>query len=324
LGALEKVSGVAAKYFAVWVVLFSGVAFFVPQLAGLTGYVSLLLGLVMFGMGLTLTGSDFARVFRRPGAVAVGVAPQFTVMPLVAFGLAYSLSLPPQLAFGVILLGCCPGGTASNVIAYLSRGDVPLSVSMTAVSTALAPLATPLLMLLLAQRWLPVDAAGLFLSIVQIVLVPVALGVLVNTFFGGAVRRVSSLLPLVSVVGIVVIVMAIVAANRGDLPAVAPLVLAIVVVYNLFGYLLGYGIGRALGVGASGRRAIVVEVGMQNSGLAATLATTVHSGGVAALPGAIFSIWHNISGPLLATYWRRRPVESAAPGTRPQPTGIST
>lgn len=323
MGALERVSGVAAKYFAAWVVLFSAVAFFVPQLAGLTGYVPLLLGLVMFGMGLTLTARDFVRVFRRPWDVAVGVAAQFTVMPLVAFGLAYSLSLPPGLAAGVILLGCCPGGTASNVIAYLSRGDVPLSVSMTAVSTVLAPLATPALMLLLAQRWLPVDALGLFLSIVQIVLVPVALGVLVNTFFGGAVRRVSSVLPLVSVAGIVVIVMAIVAANADNLLAVGPFVLAIVVVHNLCGYLLGYGIGRALGVGPAGRRAIVVEVGMQNSGLAATLATA-HIGGAAALPGAIFSVWHNISGPLLATYWRRRPVEASAPGTSPQPTGVST
>ncbi len=248
------------------------------------------------------------------------MAAQFTVMPLVAFGLSSSLSLPPQLAVGVILFGCCPGGTASNVIAYLSRGDVPLSVSMTAVSTVLAPLATLALVLLFAGFWLAVDAAGLFVSIVQIVLVPVALGVLVNTFFGGAARRVSPALPLVSVVGIVVIVMAIVAANAENLLAVGPLVLVVVVLHNLFGYLLGYGIGRVLGVEASGRRAIVVEVGMQNSGLA----TTVYSGGVAALPGAIFSVWHNISGPLLATYWRRRPVEAAAPGTRPQPTGIST
>lgn len=150
MAALERVSGVAGKYFALWVMLAAAVAFFMPPLAALTGYIASLLGLVMFGMGLTLTASDFARVFRRPAGVALGVAGQFTIMPLTAFVLALALRLPPELAVGVILLGCCPGGTASNVITYLARGDVSLSVSMTAVSTVLAPLATPLLVLLLA------------------------------------------------------------------------------------------------------------------------------------------------------------------------------
>jgi bile acid:Na+ symporter, BASS family len=307
MGFLQRVGGVAGRYFAVWVVLGAVVAFFVPALAGITAYINVLLGVVMFGMGLTLTGGDFARVFRRPKDVAIGVAAQFTVMPVVAFLLAYFLNLPPELAVGVVLLGCCPGGTASNVIAYLARGDVALSVSMTSVSTILAPLATPALMLLLAGRWLPIDAGGLFLSIVQIVLVPVLLGVLVNTFFRPAVRRAVSVLPLVSVVVIVVIVMGVIAANSENLLTVGPLVFAVVVAHNLAGLLLGYGIGRALGLGAAQKRAISVEVGMQNSGLSAALATT-YFGGLAALPGAIFSVWHNISGPALATYWSRRPA----------------
>jgi BASS family bile acid:Na+ symporter len=188
---------------------------------------------------------------------------------------------------------------------------------MTSVSTILAPVMTPLLMLLLAGSWLPVEAGALFVSIVQIVLVPVLLGVLVNTFFGRAVSRVRPALPLVSVVAIVVIVAGVVAASADQILTVGPLVLLIVVVHNLSGLLLGYGVGALLGLGAAQRRAISVEVGMQNSGLAAGLAAT-YFGGVAALPGAIFSVWHNISGPLLATYWSRRPVKEDAEGSRPE------
>jgi bile acid:Na+ symporter, BASS family len=273
LGTLERISGIAGKYFALWVVLASAVAFFVPPLAVLTEYTTLLLGIIMFGMGLTLTGSDFARVFRRPAGVALGVAGQFTIMPLVAFVLALALRLPPELAAGGILLGCCPGGTASNVITYLARGDVSLSVSMTAVSTVLAPLLTPLLMLLFAGSWLPVDAGSLFVSIVQIVLLPVAAGVAVNTFLGGVVRRVRPALPLVSVIGIIVIVAGIVAASAASLLTVGPLVLLVVVLHKLAGYALRHGVGSALGMAPSQRRAMVVEVGRQNSELAAALVT---------------------------------------------------
>ncbi|WP_047866521.1 bile acid:sodium symporter family protein [Rubrobacter aplysinae] len=318
MAVVERVGDIAGKYFALWVVLGAAVGFFVSPLAALTGYIAPLLGLVMFGMGLTLTTSDFARVFRRPAGVAIGVAGQFTIMPIVAFLLALALRLPPELAAGVILLGCCPGGTASNVITYLARGDVSLSVSMTAVSTVLAPLLTPLLMLLLTGTWLPVDAAGLFWSIVQIVLLPVAAGVAVNTLFGGVVRRVRPVLPLVSVVAIVVIVAAVVAASSGSLLTVGPLVLLVVVLHNLSGYALGYGVASALKITPSQRRAMVVEVGMQNSGLAAALATT-YFGPVAALPGAVFSVWHNVSGPALATFWSRRPVGDAEPGGERKP-----
>ena len=283
------------------------VAFFIPPLASLTAYIAPLLGIVMFGMGLTLTGQDFVRVFKRPLYVAIGVAAQFTIMPVLALLLAVALRLPSELAAGVILLGCCPGGTASNVITYLAKGDVPLSVTMTSVSTVLAPLLTPILMLLLAGSWLPVDAGALFVSILQIVLLPVLAGVIVNTFLGRVVRRITPVLPLVSVVAIVVIVMAVVAASRENLLTVGPLVFVIVVAHNLAGLALGYGLGRMAGVSPSGRRAISIEVGMQNSGLAVALAT-VHFGGLAALPGAIFSIWHNVSGPALATYWSRNPA----------------
>jgi BASS family bile acid:Na+ symporter len=229
---LQRLSDIAGKYFAAWILLAATIAFFIPPLSGILTYVNPLLGLVMFGMGLTLTFGDFARVFRRPKGIAVGVLAQFTVMPLLAFSLALLFDLPPELAAGVVLLGCCPGGTASNVITYLARGDVSMSVSMTSVSTILAPLLTPVLMLLLAGRWLPVDAGALFVSILQIVLLPVALGVLVNTFLSRPVQRVRPILPLVSVVTIVVIVMGVVAASSENLLAVGPLVFLIVVVHT--------------------------------------------------------------------------------------------
>ncbi|MBA2510163.1 MAG: bile acid:sodium symporter family protein [Rubrobacteraceae bacterium] len=304
---LQRLSDIAGKYFAAWILLAATIAFFIPPLSGILTYVNPLLGLVMFGMGLTLTFGDFARVFRRPKGIAVGVLAQFTVMPLLAFSLALLFDLPPELAAGVVLLGCCPGGTASNVITYLARGDVSMSVSMTSVSTILAPLLTPVLMLLLAGRWLPVDAGALFVSILQIVLLPVALGVLVNTFLSRPVQRVRPILPLVSVVIIVVIVMGVVAASSENLLAVGPLVFLIVVVHNICGLLLGYTVARYMGLDATQRRAISIEVGMQNSGLAAGLAAT-YFGGLAALPGAVFSVWHNISGPILATIWSRKPA----------------
>ncbi len=305
MGMLASVSQIAGNYFALWVILASIVAYFVDAFAGLVAYVNVLLGIVMFGMGLTLTGADFARVFRRPKDVLLGVIAQFSIMPLLGFLLAYFLRLPPELAVGVVLVGCAPGGTASNVMTYLAKGDVPLSVSMTAISTILAPIVTPALMLVLAGSWLPVDGWGLFVSIVQVVLIPVMLGVLVNTFFGKAVQQASSVLPLISVIAIILIVMGVVARNAENLLTVGPLVFLAVVLHNLFGYALGYAVGKILKVETPQKRAISIEVGMQNSGLAAGLASA-HFGGLAALPGAIFSVWHNISGPLLATYWRRR------------------
>ncbi|MGF1472733.1 MAG: bile acid:sodium symporter family protein [Rubrobacteraceae bacterium] len=308
--SLTRLSNLASKYFAFWVILGSIIAFLIPVFSGLTSYIAPLLGLVMFGMGLTLTVSDFVRVFKRPFYVVVGVAAQFTVMPILALVLAVVLNLPPQLAVGVLLVGCCPGGTASNVITYLARGDVPLSVTMTSVSTVLAPLATPLLMLLLAGSWLPVNAGELFVSIVQIVLLPVLAGVLVNTLFGRTVQAVRPAMPLVSVLAILIIVMVIVAANRDNLLTVGPIVFLVVVAHNLAGLLLGYSVARVMGVDVAGRRAISVEVGMQNSGLATALAAA-NFGGLAALPGALFSIWHNISGPALATYWSRRPIRAS-------------
>jgi BASS family bile acid:Na+ symporter len=258
-------------------------------------------------MGMTLRVGDFAVVARRPWALLLGVAAQYAGMPLLGYGLAVALDLSPALAAGIMLVGSAPGGTASNVMVYLARGDTALSVAMTTVSTLLAPLLTPLLVLWLADEFLPVETGALFVSIVQIVLVPVILGVLLRAVAGRIVDRVLPALPLVSVAGITAVVVIVVAASSDTVLSVGLLVVLAVVLHNGFGYAVGYLIARATGLPMPGRRAVSIEVGMQNSGLAAALAT-VHFSPAAALPAAIFSVWHNVSGSALASYWSRRSV----------------
>ena len=254
---------------------------------------------------MTLRGSDFAIVARRPWALLLGVAAQYVVMPGVAWLLTQVLSLPAAVAAGVVLVGAAPGGTASNVMVYLAKGDTALSVAMTSVSTLLAPLLTPLLVLWLAGEYLPVDAGGLFTSIVQIVLVPVLLGLVLRLVVPRLVERVLPALPLVSVVGIAAVVVVVVAGSADTITSVGFVVVLAVVLHNGLGLALGYAIARACGMDVSARRAISIEVGMQNSGLAAGLAT-VHFSPAAALPAAVFSVWHNLSGSLLAGHWARR------------------
>jgi BASS family bile acid:Na+ symporter len=227
------------------------------------------------------------------------------------------LDLPAAVAAGVILVGAAPGGTASNVMVFLAKGDTALSVAMTSVSTLLAPLLTPLLVLWLAGEYLPVDAGGLFVSIVQIVVVPVLLGLVLRALLPRVVEAVLPALPLVSVAGITAVVVVVVAASSETILSVGLVVVVAVVLHNLLGYGVGYAIGRSFGMPMAARRAIAIEVGMQNSGLAAGLAT-VHFTPAAALPAAIFSVWHNVSGSLLASYWARRdPSRAISVGAAP-------
>ena len=262
-----------------------------------------LLGVVMFGMGLSLRGRDFALVLRRPRDVAVGVAAQFLCMPLAAWAIARALGLPDEIALGVVLVGACPGGTASNVIAYLARGDVALSVTMTACSTLLAPLATPAIVLALAGATIEVDAAAMFLSIVKIVIAPVVVGVAVNELLPRFASRIRCAMPAFSSVVVAVIVAASAARIR-DSAALAALA---VVLHNALGMALGWCAGRLFRMDAARRRTLAIEVGMQNSGLAVSLAT-VHFAAMplAAVPGALFSVWHNVSGALFASLCARR------------------
>ena len=265
-----------------------------------------LLGVIMFGMGLTLKAEDFKVVFSRPKDVLVGFLAQFTVMPLLAFALTKIFRLEPALAIGVILVGCCPGGTASNVITYLAKGDLALSVGMTAVSTLLAPVLTPLLVWLLAGETVDVDVVGMLLSILWVVILPIALGLLVKRCWPRTTERASAYLPALSTLAICVIVLIVIAANAHKLLAGGLVILLVVVLHNVCGLGAGYLIGTLLRLTPAKRRAISVEVGMQNSGLASSLAT-LHFAAypLATIPGALFSVWHNISGAIVAKLYSR-------------------
>ena len=268
-----------------------------------------LLGIIMFGMGLTLRAEDFKVVFSRPRDVLVGCLAQFTVMPLLAFALTKVFRLEPALAIGVILVGCCPGGTASNVITYLAKGDLALSVGMTAVSTLLAPVLTPLLVWLLAGETVDVDVVGMLLSILWVVILPIALGLLVKRFWPRTTEQASAYLPALSTLAICVIVLIVIAANAHKLLAGGWLVMLVIVLHNVCGLAAGYLIGTILHLTPAKRRAISIEVGMQNSGLASSLAN-LHFAAypLATIPGALFSVWHNISGAIVARLYARRRI----------------
>ncbi|PRX96294.1 bile acid:sodium symporter family protein [Allonocardiopsis opalescens] len=306
--ALRRVADFVARWFALLVLLGGVVGLLVPGPAALLApQVPLLLGVIMFGMGLTLRAADFAVVARHPLAVLVGLVSQYAFMPLLGWGIGTAFGFSAALLVGMVLVGSSPGGTASNVVVYLAKGDVALSVAMTSLSTLLAPVLTPLLVLWLAGSTLPVDASGLLVSILQVVLVPVVAGVVVRAIATRLVDRVLPLLPIVSVVGIVVVVAAVVGANADAVRTSGIVLIAAVALHNGFGMVLGYLAARLTGIGEAGRRAISVEVGMQNSGLAASLAA-VHFTPLAALPAAIFSVWHNLSGAAVASWWARRPA----------------
>jgi BASS family bile acid:Na+ symporter len=272
-----------------------------------TTVINPLLGVIMFGMGLTLNPKDFKIVFSRPKDVIVGCLAQFTIMPLLAWGLARVFQLDEALALGVVLVGCCPGGTASNVITYLAKGDLALSVGMTGVSTLLAPLLTPLLTWALAGKSVDVDVAGMLLSILWVVILPIVVGLIVKGLWPKFTEETTDYLPAFSSVAIALIVAIIIAANASKLLAGGLIIVVVVMLHNLCGLSLGYLIGRLLGLTEPKKRAISIEVGMQNSGLASSLAT-LHFAAypLATIPGAVFSVWHNISGAMVARAFARR------------------
>lgn len=300
--ALIKLSTFIGNTFAVWVILFAALAFLLPGgFTWISPYINLLLGIIMFGMGLTLKLKDFKQVITAPKEVITLVVAQYTIMPLLAVGLVFLFQLPPEIAIGVILVGCSPGGTSSNVMTYLAKGNMALSVTATSVSTLLAPIVTPALTLLLASAWLPVSFSAMFISIIQIVLVPIALGVAVQYLLGDKVEQAVGILPLISVIGIIGVITAVVSNNVENILASGLLIFAVVILHNLLGYLVGFLLGKVLRFDLKDTKTLSIEVGMQNSGLAATLAAT-HFSPIAAVPGALFSVWHNISGSLAANW----------------------
>lgn len=293
------------KTFALWVLVFAGIAFLNPSLFSFVGpYIALILGVIMFGMGVTMTVDDFKGVFKQPRAVLITTVAQYTIMPLLAYALCIVFKLPAEIAVGVILVGCCPGGTSSNVMTYLARGNTALSVSATAVSTILSPILTPAVFFLLASEWIDIDAGSMFKSILQIVLVPIILGLIVRSILGRKAESYGEVMPIVSVIGIVLIVAFVVGASKDRIIESGLIIFAVVVLHNGLGYLLGFLAGKLFKLDYADQKAVSIEVGMQNSGLGVALAG-VHfaASPVTAVPSAIFSFWHNISGPLLATYW---------------------
>lgn len=303
---LEKMSSFAGKYFAFLVIITAVIAFIFPStFIVFGGYITILLGVVMFGMGLTLKPVDFKVIFTNPIPAIVGITSQYTIMPLIAFTLAYLLKLPPELAAGLVLLGSVPGGTASNVMVYLAKGNVALSVAMTSLSTLLAPIMTPLLLYFLAGQWLPVDPKAMFMSILQVIIIPIILGLIVQRFFPIVVEKGISVIPLISVMAILIIVSAVTAANAENVVTAGVLVFIAVFLHNGLGLLFGYIVASIMRLDENDRRAIAIEVGMQNSGLGVALATA-HFSPLAALPSVWGAIWHNISGPILATFWANK------------------
>ncbi|MCX5402137.1 bile acid:sodium symporter family protein [Streptomyces sp. NBC_00102] len=289
---------------------------------GWTKAVPYLLGVVMFCMGLTMTPLDFKGVAKRPWAVAIGLVAHYVIMPGLGWLIAHLLDLPPQLAAGVILVGCAPSGTASNVVTFLARGDVALSVSVATVSTVLAPLVTPPLTLLLAGTYLPVDAGSMVTDILKTVLLPVIGGLVVRLVAGRLVDRVLGAMPWLSSLAIAAIVCAVVSGSAGAIKSAAVTVLIAVVLHNGLGLALGYGAGKLTRLGPPASRAMAFEVGMQNSGLAASLATA-HFSPLAALPAAVFSVWHNVSGALVAAFMSHRSRRSDMKAAAAQPTAAA-
>ena len=277
MNALKKLSNLFGRYMAVIVIAVAALALLAPGTVSFikTSYVNPLLGIVMFGMGLTLKPGDFKVVFSRPKDVIIGSIAQFTLMPLLAFLLTKLFQLPPELAIGVILVGTCPGGTSSNVMTYLSKGDVPLSVGMTAVSTVLAPFLTPLLTYVYAGTKVDVNMVSMFMSIIKVVIVPIAAGFVINHFFSRFTQQVVDILPLISTTAIVAIVAAVVSANSAKILTSGLLIVGVVILHNVLGYATGYSVGKLLKLEPAKCRAISIEVGMQNSGLATSLAPTL-------------------------------------------------
>jgi len=310
---MKKLCSYISKYMAVLVLvcavlslLFPGVLQPIP-----TKTINYLLGVVMFGMGLALNLHDFQVVFSRPKDIIIGCLAQYTVMPFLAWGLAKVFQLDEALALGVVLVGCCPGGTASNVITYLAKGDLALSVGMTGVSTVLAPLLTPLLTWALAGKSIQVDVTGMLLSILWVVILPIVLGLIIKSLWPKFTEKAMDYLPAFSSVAIAFTVSIVISANASKLLASGFLIILVVMCHNLFGLGLGYLIGRLLGMSEPKKRAVSIEVGMQNSGLASSLAT-LHFAAypMATIPGAIFSVWHNISGAIVAWLYTKKDIKT--------------
>ncbi len=310
LSVLRRLSVALTRFMGVIIIAFSALALWQPWIfSWVAPHISTMLGIIMLGMGMTLHWQDFSHVLRHPRDLGLGLVVQFGCMPLLAFALCHVFALPPELAMGMILVGTAPGGTASNVLTFIARGDVAFSVAMTAAATLVSLLLTPPLTWLLGGVWVPVDMGGLFWSIVKIVLVPVLLGLLLHHFQRGLVDRLMPFLPLASALVITLVIAGIIAINAQNILSAGPAIFAAVIAHNLLGLAVGWFAACRLRFAPPRRRALAIEIGTQNSGLATALALA-HFTPAAAIAGALFSVWQNISGALLSNFWATRPVTS--------------
>ncbi len=295
-----------SKLFPLWAIIFALAAYVFPGLfSPYKNQIIPLLIVVMFGMGMTLTWDNFLNVFKMPATIFFGVILQYLIMPFAAIAVARIFSFSPALIAGIVLVGVSPGGTASNVICYLGNADVALSITLTTTNTLVAVFATPVFAYLFLHQIVPVPFWKMLFSIAEIVVVPVLLGTTVNSLAGSKIEKLRAGFPLLSMLAILLIIAIIVALNKSILFKVDTPTIISVFILNTLGYTLGYFIPKLFKYDEKTCRTIGIEVGMQNSGLSVALAVKYFSA-VAALPGAIFSVWQNISGPILAGYWRIR------------------
>lgn len=303
---LRQIGQFASKTFLLWMLIASVIGFIVPSaFAAMTPWIPYLLGVVMLGMGLSIRLDDFKIVFKSPKPVIIGVLLQYTIMPLLAWLIVKLFQLPPEVAIGVLLVGCCPGGTSSNVISYLAKANVALSVAVTSVSTLLSPIVTPTLMFLMAHEWMNVSFSSMFGSVAKVVLIPIVIGLIVQRVFYKAATKADDILPLVSVLAISIILGTVVANSKALIIETGLLIFVVVILHNLLGYFIGYVLAHLFKLNYKDKKTLSIEVGMQNSSLAASLAT-VHFNPLAAVPGAVFSFVHCLSGPTLARFWSSR------------------
>ncbi len=304
---INRISELIGKYIAVIILIISFCSLFFPNyfLWVETSYINYLLMIVMLGMGLTLKSDDFVLVFSHPKEIVCGTLAQYIIMPLLAFSLCYLFHLDAALTAGVILVGTCPGGTASNVITYLAKGDVALSVCITSVNTLLSPILTPLITFLILTTRVETDIWAMFIGIVNVILLPIILGIIINKFFPKFTKEFAKILPGISVAAISLIIASVVSHNNEKILSAGVIILFVVICHNILGYIFGFVIGKLLKLNNAKVKAFSIEIGMQNSGLASSLANSAFPmTPEAAVPGAIFSVWHNISGAILASIYK--------------------
>lgn len=322
--ALHQTRRLRNAIFTLWIIAAFTLGLMFPQFLLTTGdfdnrqLIIPLLMFIMFGMGCTISIKDFARVVAMPKAVLIGVVCQFTLMPFIGVTLAWLSGLPAEIAAGIILVGCSPSGLASNVMCYIARANVALSLTLTAVATLIAPLLTPALMKLLAGELVQIDALAMFLNMLKIVILPVVGGLLVSHFLQQKMTLIQKVMPLFSMAGIVIIIAIIAAAGQIAILNIGLILIIVVVLHNLSGFGLGYGLARLFRLGEQDARTVAFEVGMQNSGLASGIALSMNKLATMGLAPAFFSPAMNISGSALATWWRSKaPVEQQAEKAKP-------